>query len=188
MTTHYIDLSLAPDPEVSLPQLLGALYDRLHLALVHHRTESVGVSFPRYSLDPRSLGPLLRLHGQPLVLEKLMSGDWLKGTRDYVRVSDVAPAPADALHRTVQRRQFKTSAERLRRRRMRRKGESPEQAAKAIPISVERRPDLPYVWLRSRSTGQPYCLFIALGPLRPDPVPGAFNSYGLSSSSTIPWF
>lgn len=188
MTTHYVNLTLVPDSETSAPQLLGALYGRLHLALVQYGLDSVGVSFPRYSLDPRALGHELRVHGIAPTLEKLMAQDWLKGVRDYVRVSDIALAPADASHRTVQRRQFKTSVERLRRRRMRRKGESAEQAAKAIPTSVERRPDLPYVWLRSRSTGQPFCLFIALGPLQPDPVPGVFNSYGLSNTTTIPWF
>lgn len=188
MTTHYIDLTLAPDPEVSPPHLLGALYERLHMALVQHRIESVGVSFPQYSLAPRTLGHGLRLHGREAVLEGLMAENWLKGVRDHVRAGTIAHVPAVATHRTVQRRQFKTNVERLRRRRMRRKGESAEQAAQAIPASVERRPNLPYVWIRSRSSGQPFCLFIGMGPLQSEPVPGTYNSYGLSGTTTIPWF
>jgi len=188
MTTHYVDLKVVPDPESSATQLLGALYDRLHLALVQQRLDSVGISFPEYSLNPRTLGRTLRMHGGKVTLQQLLATDWLKGMRDHVRVNDITDAPIDAPHRTVQRKQFKTSAERMRRRRMRRKGETDEQARAAIPSSMERRPDLPYVHLRSRSTLQSFCLFVALGPLQPQATPGHFNSHGLGGPATIPWF
>ncbi|MBA2079801.1 type I-F CRISPR-associated endoribonuclease Cas6/Csy4 [Rhodanobacter sp. PCA2] len=188
MTTHYIDIRVVPDPESGPVQLLGALYDRLHLALVQQGHDSIGVSFPGYSLSPRAIGPTLRLHGSEATLKQLLATDWLKGMRDHVRISDVAAAPADAPHRAVQRKQFKTNAERLRRRRMRRKDETAEQARSAIPSSVERRPDLPYVHMHSRSTRQPFCLFIAMGPLQAKATPGSFNSHGLGGAATIPWF
>jgi len=188
MTTHYTDLKVIPDPESTVVQLLGALYDRLHLALVQQRLDSIGISFPEYSLSPRTLGHTLRLHGSSTGLQQLLATDWMKGVRDHVRISDIAIAPADALHRTVQRKQFKTNVERMRRRRMRRKGETEEQAKAAIPSSVERRPDLPYIHLHSRSTRQPFCLFIALGPLQPNATSGNFNSHGLGNPATIPWF
>ena len=188
MTTHYIDLKVIPGPEIGTAHLLGALYDRLHLALVQHRLETVGVSFPGYHLNPRTLGDTLRLHGDATTLQQLHATDWLGGVRDHVRASGITAAPAHAAHRTVQRKQFKTSAERLRRRRMRRKGETEEQARAAIPSSIERHPDLPYVHLHSRSTRQPYCMFIALGTPQDAPRPGRFNSHGLSSEATVPWF
>lgn len=188
MTTHYIDLKVAPDPEISTAHLLGALYDHLHLALVQHRLETVGVSFPGYGLNPRTLGDALRLHGDEGTLQQLLAMNWLGGMRDHVRIGDIATAPPHATHRTVQRKQFKTSAERLRRRRMRRKEESEEQARAAIPSSVERHPDLPYVHLHSRSTRQPYCMFIALGAPQDAPRSGRFNSHGLSREATVPWF
>ena len=189
MTSHYIDIRILPDPETTAPQLLGALYDRLHLALVQQRRNDLGVSFPGYSLAPRAMGSVLRLHGTADALGRFLQQDWLKGLRSHVRLSEITPVPAGAGHRCVHRRQFKTSAERLRRRRMRRKGETAEQAQQAIPLTVERRPDLPYLQLRSHSTGQPaFCLFIALGPLQQTATTGTFNSHGLSSNSTIPWF
>lgn len=189
MTSHYLDIRVVPDPETSASQLLDALYDRLHLALVQQRRNDLGVSFPGYSLAPRAMGSLLRLHGQADTLRQFLQQDWLNGLRDHVRLSEVTPVPDTTSHRCVHRRQFKTSAERLRRRRMRRKGETAEQAIQAIPQTMERQPDLPYLHLRSRSTGQPsFCLFIALGPLRQDANAGTFNSHGLSSTSTIPWF
>ncbi len=188
MTTHYIDLKVVPDPETSAPQLMGALFDKLHLALVEREVDDIGVSFPGYTVNPRSLGAILRLHGTAQTLGDFMRRDWLKGVRDHVRTTDIAEVPPHTRHRSVQRKQFKTSAARLRRRRMRRKGETAEQAATAIPASVERKPTLPYLRVHSHSTGQPFCLFIAVGLITAQAVPGAFNRYGLSSKATIPWF
>lgn len=188
MTTHYVDIAIVPSPEFGTPRLMGGLYDRFHLALVQQQLDNIGVSFPGYSVTPRSVGTTLRLHGNDASLRQLLGADWFKGMRDHVRMSEIAPAPNDAPHRTVQRKQFKTNAERLRRRRMQRKGETAEQAAAAIPFAVERIPDLPYLHVRSRSTGQPFCLFIALGPLGATGVSGAFNRYGLSGTATVPWF
>jgi CRISPR-associated endonuclease Csy4 len=76
----------------------------------------------------------------------------------------------------------------MRRRRMRRKGETAEQAAAAIPDSVERTPDLPYVQLRSASTGQPFCLFIEQKEGQGAAGQGGFNTYGLSLGASVPWF
>ena len=53
---------------------------------------------------------------------------------------------------------------------------------------MERRPDLPYAHLRSSSTGQPFCLFIAHGPQLATAVVGHFNTYGLGPHASIPWF
>lgn len=188
MTTHYIDLTLHPDPQISAPHLLGALFDHLHMALVSNREDRVGISFPGYCLSPRTLGSILRLHGPEDALTNLHAGYWLKGMRDHVCIGPLTLAPAKALHRTVRRKQFKTSVERLRRRRMRRKGETLEQATLAIPGNIKCKPDLPYLHIHSRSTAQPFCLFIAMGPTAHQATPGSFNSYGLSSTSTVPWF
>lgn len=191
MTTHYIDITLLPDPEFSHAHLLSALVAKLHRALVQEQTTDIGVSYPQHVNAPqarRTLGAVLRLHGSPEALHRLMAQDWLKGMRDHTQVAALRPVPTDALHRTVRRRQFKTNADRLRRRRMLRKNETAEQAAAAIPDSVERRPDLPFVQLRSSSTGQPFCLYVEHGPLLPQPISGTFNAYGLACGTTVPWF
>lgn len=191
MTTHYIDITLLPDPEFSHAHLMGALVAKLHRALVLGQTQDIGVSYPKHVTQPvnrRTLGSVLRLHGTAATLDRLMGLDWLKGMRDHTQVSALSAVPATAQYRTVSRRQFKTNVDRLRRRRMQRKGETAEQAAAAIPDSVERRPDLPFVQMRSSSTGQAFCLCIEHGPLRPDPVRGLFNAYGLALEATIPWF
>ena len=188
MTTHYVDLTVVPDAETGVAPLLGALFDRLHRALAHSQLDNIGVSFPQYSVIPRNLGNTLRLHSGEADLQMFMSGDWLRGVRDHVRMTNIAAAPTDAPHRSVGRQQFKSNVERLRRRRMKRKGETAEQAPAAIPDVVERRPDLPFLQLRSSSTGQPFCLCVEHGPLQLQPVAGVFNAYGLGQEATVPWF
>lgn len=189
MTSHYLDIVVVPDAETGAPALMGALCDRLHRDLVQHRIDSLGISFPRYSVIPRSIGETLRLHGSEDLLRDYMSRDWLRGLRAHVRISEVASVPDGVVHRNVRRRQFKSNVARLRRRRMRRKGETAEQAAMAIPAGAVERPTLPYLHLRSLSTGQSFCMFIAMGDPLPAPVPGAFNSYGLGEcGTTVPWF
>lgn len=184
----YIDIRLRPDPEFPVHVLMGALFSKLHRALVVLEASDIGVSFPGYSLRPKGLGETLRLHGSASALDRLMSQSWLTGMRDHIKLMDMAEVPSDIQYQFVKRRQFKTSAERLRRRRARRHGETLEQARAHIPDSVERRVKLPYVTLRSQSTGERFCLFVEQLESASGPVSGPFNSYGLSQGATVPWF
>lgn len=188
MTTHYINIRLLPDPEFSQAHLLGALYAKLHRVLVQLDASDIGVSFPEYNLKPRTMGNVMRVHGHAHVLQRLMEADWLRGMYDHVECTQITAIPDQVSHRVVVRRQFKTNVERLRRRRMRRKGETKEQAKEAIPASVERQPELPFVQLRSSSTGQPFRLFIEQSEGRPMAQDGTYNSYGLSMGASVPWF
>jgi len=188
MLSHYLDCTIIPGPEANAAHLMGALYGKLHMALVRDRVDGIGVSFPHYRVTPKTIGNVLRIHGTESILHALMKIDWLKGMRDHVRITSISEVPHDALHRIVKRGQFKTSAERMRRRRMRRKGETAQEAERAIPACIERTPNLPYVHLSSRSTGQKFCLYIAMGSVQPNAVPGRFNAYGLSAHTTVPWF
>ena len=86
MTSHYIDITLLPDPEFSHAHLLGALVAKLHRALVQLKADDIGISFPRYNLRPRSLGDVLRLHGTEAALQRLMELPWLQGMRDHVLI------------------------------------------------------------------------------------------------------
>jgi CRISPR-associated endonuclease Csy4 len=142
---------------------------------VQGQTTDIGVSFPQHVISRCQSAPWARAaparHAR--ALQRLMAQPWLKGMRDHTcKWAICCPVPANAQHRTVRRRQFKTNAERLRRRRMQRKGETAEQAAAAIPDTVERRPELPFVQLRSSSTGQSFCLCVEHGPTASQPASG----------------
>lgn len=206
---HYVELQIVPDPEFEQATLMNALFSKLHRALVAQQSRHIGVSFPahrtgdyvgltaaaryeRAAHQPtrhiRTLGNVLRLHGSREALDALMATPWLRGMRDHLAIQACQPVPPKVSYRTVQRKQSKTNAERLRRRRAARHNETLAQARAHIPDSVTRQVDLPYVQLSSQSTQQRFCLFIHHGEETSTPQKGTFNSYGLSATATIPWF
>jgi CRISPR-associated endonuclease Csy4 len=185
---HYMDIRLRPDPEFAAHQLLGALYSKLHRALVQIDSNDIGVSFPDVSQDGKRLGQRLRLHGTAAALRGLSSRGWLEGMRDHVDVNETKPAPQTALHRSIRRIQVQSNAARLRRRLMLRKGVSEMEALKQIPDAASRKTDLPFITLRSQSTRQAFPLFILHDAPTKEQIAGPFNAYGLSQIATIPWF
>jgi CRISPR-associated endonuclease Csy4 len=117
-----------------------------------------------------------------------MSQGWLTGMRDHVAVSEIATVPACVGYRVVRRVQAKSSPERLRRRLIARKDLTAEQAVLAIPDSAAETLRLPFLTLKSLSTGQRFRLFIEHLPVQDQASPGSFSAYGLSASATVPWF
>jgi CRISPR-associated endonuclease Csy4 len=185
---HYVDIDVRPDPEFPAHQLMSALYTKLHRALVVQASTRIGVSFPGVDLQAPHLGLRLRLHGTLAALSTLLQSDWLAGMRDHLVLTPPRPVPATAQNRIVKRVQVKSSPERLRRRLMRRHGLNEQEARQRIPDESARLAHLPFVQLRSTSTGQTFRLFMDHGRMQAGVVPGNFNAYGLSQGATIPWF
>ena len=186
---HYVDIDLQPDPEFPAHQLMSALYAKLHRALVAQASTGIGVSFPGFNYAKATcLGTRLRLHGSQPDLSLLLASDWLMGMRDHVALTPEQPVPGVVQHRAARRVQVKSSPERQRRRLMRRHGIDEQSARQRIPDEAAQLAHMPYVQLRSTSTGQCFRLFIHHGPVQPGAVRGDFNSYGLSQGATIPWF
>jgi len=188
MTLLYIDIRLRTDPEFPTHQLLSALYAKLHRALVALKTRTVCVSFPCYALRPVSLGSTLRIIGPALDLAALMALPWLSGMADHIQVLAALPVPADAAHRRLVRVQAKSNPERLRRRQMRRHGISAEEAQNRIPDSAAEHLNLPFLQMRSASTGQSFRLFLSSVEVPARIDQGDFNAFGISTSRSIPWF
>lgn len=182
---HYQDIRLLPDPEFAPQMLMSALFSKLHKALVQTKMQQVGVSFPRVRQD---LGDTLRLHGSEEALLRLQQSEWLQGMRDHVEQGAIEPIPLNVQYRIVKRVQVKSSAERLLRRSVKKGWLSEEQAREKLAIFGEKRTSLPYVQLKSASTGQHFLLFIEHGPLLDNPATGIFSAYGLSATATVPWF
>jgi CRISPR-associated endonuclease Csy4 len=203
---HYIDFRIRPDPEFPVAQVMNALFQKLHLALADLRSTDIGVSFPEYREQPPTLGGCLRLHAPADRLRAVAAHPRLSGLRDYLDMTPPMPVPPRAQYRVVHREQAKSNPERLLRRQMRRHGYASTEAARqaAIEAVMARRGvtaqnaasrvdraqtlSLPYVSIRSHSTGQSFRLFIGHGTLQSQPSPGKFNAYGLSDHATIPWF
>lgn len=185
---HYQEIQLRPDPEFTPSVLMNALFGKMHRALVSQNSRSIGVSFPDMAQERPYLGDRLRLHGTVDNLKQLMGTNWLTGMHDHLFLGAISTVPSGSLHRVVRRVQARSSVERLRRRLVKRKGLTMDQARLAITDSEEERLTLPYVILRSQSSGQTFRLFVEQRPPEPDPVYGEFGLYGLSPTATIPWF
>ena len=190
---HFVDIHLLPDPELPAHVLMSALYAKLHRALVtggDGNAGSIAISFPGYSDRPGAinLGRSMRLLGSQPGLQALASTGWLGSLRDQVSVNTAAAVPSTATHRSLRRVQAKSNPERLRRRLIKRHGIDEAEARNRIPDSATEMLTLPFLQLRSASTGQNFRLFLRLGPAQATAASGSFNTYGLSATATIPWF
>ncbi|MGO2007181.1 type I-F CRISPR-associated endoribonuclease Cas6/Csy4 [Vreelandella alkaliphila] len=187
---HYIDIRLRPDPDFPEPMLMGALYNKLHRALFDLEANDIGVSFPghKHGVRARTLGGHLRLHGPHARLDQLMGADWLTGMRDHTQVSELLAVPEGATHINVARKQFNTGSPSRAKRYAKRHNIAEDEARQIYAKLAERRIELPFVQINSRSTQQRFSLFIEHGKPHENAVAGAFNHYGLSSNATVPWF
>lgn len=183
---HYLDIRLLPDPEFPAPMLLNALFAKLHRALVAEGSTDIAISFPDATAS--HLGRVMRLHGSATRLTEHMAQTWLGGMRDHLEITAVTPVPSTATSYLVRRVQAKSSAERLRRRYLKRHPETEASTVvELIPDRVERQLTLPHLRINSSSSGQQFLLFIQQTQAS-EAQAGEFNSYGLSSVATVPWF
>jgi len=182
---YYIDIKILPDPEFSSTVLMNALFAKLHRVLAEAGRGEVGISFP---LAQKNLGDCLRLHGESGALQRLMEKNWLKGLSDYSSVSEMAVIPEKCQYCIVKRVQAKSSVERMYRRSVNKGWLTSEEADVRAKEHKEQHLKLPFVQLKSQSSGQMFRLFIQQGKLLNAPVKGEFSAYGLSCGATIPWF
>lgn len=190
---EYFEIRLLPDLDFSRSILMNVLYNKLHRAFAELQCMGVGVSFPEYNngddkVNKIGLGTVMRIHGSQLQLQALLNTDWLRGLHDHIIKGNISPVPNNVQNAVFRRVQVKSNVERLRRRQMRRNGFSYEEVLKKIPDSVvEKTSSLPFVTIKSQSTGQIFKLFIEQKK-QPAAMQGDFNTYGLSKDATVPLF
>lgn len=182
---HYIEIYILPDPEFSASMLMNTLFAKLHRALVEAGNNEVGISFPQAQ---KTLGDRIRLHGNRNALQRLTELNWLKGLTDYTGATATTPVPDKCKYRIIKRVQAKSSLARMYRRSVKNGWLTEDEAEKKINASKEQRLKLPFLQLKSHSSGQTYRLFIQQGKLMDTPQEGKFSTYGLSDDATIPWF
>ena len=194
---YYLELTLLDCSDFSLYELWSQLYGQVHLALVEAKNQeqkvSVGVSFPQYRFNPEKkigfLGTKLRLFAQTEEeLNQLNIKKWLERLTDYVHVSSIRPIPEGKVtgYAHYQRKQVKTNAERWARHRVKR-GDIDFDEALSRYQNVVTTSDLPFIQLKSLTSGQPFKLFIAKCPAEQS-ASQVFSTYGLSSESSVPEF
>ncbi len=185
--SHYIEFRILLDPEFPASIIMNLLYNKLHKALVQTGCIDIGVSFPDFDNKRTILGERLRLHGSDIHINNLIANLSLSALHDHLRVGTVQEVPKQISYVTVKRVQCKSSADRIRRRQIRRHQLSDEEALTRIPDSVQKQLNLPYVTLKSDSSGQSFRLFISQ-QIAAHPIAGTFNAYALSNEATLPMF
>mgnify|MGYP002637315332 FL=1 len=206
---YYLDITLIPDAEVGFDFLWQKVYQQIHLAIVDIGNKqknsdssfTIAVSFPEYGDKVFPLGSKLRLFAPTMeAFSQLEIDKWLVRLSDYVHLKAVQKVPKAVSYVCFTRQQFKTNANRLARRRAKRKGESLEQALKHYADFEGHESELPFVNMMSLSSGEHssnqenhrFRLFIGKEAIT-DPKIGLLNAYGLSSSdsntqTSVPWF
>lgn len=182
---NYTDIKVLADTETPTAVLMNHLFAKLHIQLGQIAEGRVGVSFPEHG---KTLGSVLRLHGDTGDLEKLIIGDWANGFMDYADFGKISLIPKTIKgYRTVQRIQKKSSYNKYKRS-VAKGWMSQEEADKLIAATKREMLTLPFAQLESLSTKSMMRIFIQHGPLRDETTAGGFSSYGLSGKTTIPWF
>jgi len=190
---YYQQISLLPTPDIGLYFLWQKLYQQIHLALVENKnsdnTSSIGVAFPEYDADHNFLGKKMRLFTeQEQQLKQMKCEKWLARLRDYIHVSEIKPVPEKLMgYACFKHIKLKGNKEKLARRRVRRKGETLQQALAHFKDFEEQRSKLPYINMTSQTNAQRFRLLIEKQEAE-QPQAGFYSCYGLSSTTTVPLF
>lgn len=195
---HYTEITFIQSDGFSFYQLWTKVYAQLHLALVEIKNPNdkvnIGISFPEYKFNEEKgigfLGAKLRLFANTEEeLHSLSIKHWLERLTDYVHISSIRLVPQEKVtaYVTFQRKQVKTNAERLARHRVKTRNDiSFDDAIKLYQNRVTTT-DLPFIQMKSLTNDQRFKLFIEKR-IAPKSSESKFNTYGLSSNSTVPEF
>ena len=180
--THYFELQVLPNADVTIASIMNMAFGKLHLALARLNSDDIGVSFPRAKKTP---GDMIRIHGRQEALNSLKEMNAWNGMLDFVQISAVAPVPEVDAYVQVNRVQPKFSAAKLRR--AVRRGSMTEADAEAL---FQRQQDLKHSFLSlaSGSTGQKYPLFFEQRTIPETEGLGTFNTFGFTSTGGVPMF
>lgn len=189
----YQETCLLPNADIGVYFLWQKLYQQIHLALAENKisdnASAIGVGFPEYAAAEFSLGTKLRLFAaDEQALKQLNCGKWLARLNDYVRMEPIKPVPEKiAGYACFKHVKLRGNKEKLARRRVKRKGETLQQALAHFEGFEEQRSKLPYINTTSLTNSQRFRLFIEKQE-KDQPKTGFFSCYGLSNIATVPLF
>lgn len=187
----YQEITLLPGAEIPVSYLWTKVFTQLHLALAEASRRNgagrIGISFPGYG--EKKLGTKLRLFAEEKeTLEALDTGAALERLLDYVHLTGIRKIPEGRLcgHAVYSRVQPDASVERKARRYAKRHEDMTYEAALVLLSSKGKDNALPYIQLKSFSTGEKFSLFILR--TEKEETKGTFSAYGFSPTATVPEF
>lgn len=189
----YLDITLLPSGDIETNFLLEKVYQQIHLRLVNLKipngSSAIGVSFPNYNAEKCQLGTQLRLFAESVqILENFNAKKCLSCLSDYVHITSIRDVPSNVTsYIRFKRKQSKSNTERLARRKAIRENIELEQACQLLKNRKDILINLPFVRIVSSSSKQSFRLFIMQERVS-EQINDGFSCYGLSASSTVPYF
>jgi CRISPR-associated endonuclease Csy4 len=189
---NYIEIELNPAFEMPFHVLLSRVVQQLHLGFVN--TPNIGISFPQYSIKRHSLGNIIRLFGTVETLTALNVSTVLNTFLENVTITDILDVPTVKKYATFSRHRYNygqtfAGLERAARRKSKRSGMSYEEALDYLAsFNIPEEQELPFVSVKSVSTGGIFRLYIKCTECSAENVVEEFNSFGLSKVNTVPVF
>lgn len=188
---YYRELTLLPDAYVTVHFLWTKLFSEVHYALVEGKTirpnMNIGCTWPDYTEE--SLGRTLRLiTNNREDLELLPLEKRLTRYRDYCHITSVRPVGERRIqgYAVYRRYQPDGAINSKARRFVKRHPEISLDEARHL-LKQKKRKYLPFIQLKSDSTGQQFSLFIEKETPAPE-VKAPFSAYGLSTRASLPEF
>ena len=197
---YYVEVTLLPNPDITLYFLWEKLYQQVHIALVEMKEKDeksdIGVSFPEYK--DKYLGTKLRFFtSEKTKLITLNLAKWLSRLLDYVHITSIKNVPSKVgsyvnFYRINRRKsnieKAKNTAERGK--------YSFEKALEKLEGRSEILSTAPFIRMISlsselKSSGGKHRFKLVVGKkeaLSDEPNKKQFNSYGLSATSSVPNF
>ncbi|MGL5006495.1 MAG: type I-F CRISPR-associated endoribonuclease Cas6/Csy4 [Plesiomonas sp.] len=180
----YIEIMIKPDAEMRENVLLNKVYAKLHKALVTLKSDSIGISFPKFQV---LLGRVIRIHSNSSMLYNLSALNWLDGLVGYCQVSEIHMVPVACEYRTISRVQSTMTQSKLKR--LIKRGSISDADVKIYKAKMFTKGlDNPYLELESGSNGHKHRRYLSFGEIKKEAVNGTFDQFGLSKTATVPWF
>ena len=183
MMKYYQEITLIPDAEIPPDFLWTKVYAQIHLAFADR--ENI---FPEYADE--SMGEKARVFApEEADLKELDLKKALRRLSDYVHITSIREVPESKVKGYVKfaRYQPDSSIARKARRYAKRHPEVTEKAAFKMLKQREEKYDLPFIQLKSLSTGQTFNLFVKKEEKKEEGQ-GGFTTYGLSKGAAVPEF
>jgi len=181
---YFIDIKLLPDDDIPIYFLRNKIYAKFHKILFTLNSTDIGISFPNYKVK---LGNIIRLHGTENSLLNLQATSWLGGLSGYCDVSGIQAIPNEVVYRTISRKQPNMTEAKLRR--LIKRGSIDQDKTKEYKAKMfQQGIDNPYLELESASNGHKHRRYLAFGKTTKSTASGEFDFFGLSKTTSVPWF
>lgn len=183
----YCELKALPNPEIIESAVVAELMQVMHRWLPAFKGR-IGLDFPLYR-QPKTLGGIIRILGKKddiVSLHTTLKTD--ASVQDYALLTGIKDIPTSIKgYARIQRHHAKGNSRFKRlKKRHEEKGTWSQDLEKKVLEKFSVPLTLPYLGLKSSSSGQTFLLFIERKPSK-GCVPGLFNSYGLGiNGATIP--